>query len=114
MLPTEDISVGTAAVIACQSLGGAVFVPVGSTILQNKLLAGNVPSVYLHTVLHDGASTFRNNASATALPAILKLYNSALRDFFHAATVACGLALLSILGLEWHRNLLRNERGRQR
>lgn len=113
VLPTKDVSIGTAAVIACQSLGGAVFVSVGNTILENKLLNGNVVGVNLQAVLNEGATTFRNNVPAAALPAILRLYNSALQDVFYAAIVACGLAFVSTLGLEWNRNLLKNESGEQ-
>ena len=114
VLRAEDVSIGTAAVIASQSLGGAVFVSVGNTILQNRILTGSVAGVDLHTILNDGATAFRNNVSAAALPAILELYNSALRNVFYAATITCGLAFLSTLGLEWNRNLLKSGSGGRR
>ncbi len=63
----------------------------------------------LKTVFSDGATTFRQGVPAAALPAVLELYNSALRDIFYAAIVMCGLALLSTFGMEWNRNLLKKE-----
>lgn len=107
VLPLKDVPVGTAAVVACQSLGGAVFVSVGNTMLQNKLKAGSIPGVNLGTIFDDGATVFRKDTPASALPAVLELYNDALRDIFYAAIIMCGLAFLSTFGMEWKRNLLK-------
>lgn len=40
-LPQEFVPIGTAAVVASQSAGGAIFVTVGNTLLQNHLLNEN-------------------------------------------------------------------------
>ena len=39
VLPLEEVANGTAAAVAIQSLGGAIFVSVGNTILQYSLLS---------------------------------------------------------------------------
>ena len=54
----EDVPIGTAAEVASQSLGGAVFDPVGNALLQNHLLEANqdtlLPGVDIRVVLAAG------------------------------------------------------------
>ena len=105
VLPLNEVAVGTAAVVAFQSLGGAVFVSVGNTILQNTLQDavnhGELPGVNLSAVVSAGASELRNVVSSSELPALLNVYNSALQKVFIAATTMCGLACLASCFMEW-------------
>jgi hypothetical protein len=59
----------------------------------------------------DGATKFRQDVSTAVLPAVMRLYNEALRDIFVGAVVMCGLAFLSTLGMSWNRNLLKKGSG---
>ncbi|KAI8244457.1 Efflux pump roqT [Colletotrichum sp. SAR 10_96] len=105
ILPPDDISVGTAAVVASQSLGGAIFVSVGSTLFQNYLLraaARNlVPGVNIRAVLRAGATAFRTAVPASALPRMMTLYNDALRVTFTAAIPLAGVAAIAACFMEW-------------
>ena len=111
-LPLEDVPIGTAAVVASQSLGGSIFVSVGNTLLQNYLLDKNndnaIPGVDIRVVLQEGATAFRNTVPAASLPALLNLYDEALRKVFIAAVPMAGLAFVASLGMEW--NSVRGEK----
>jgi len=105
VLPIEEVPIGTAAVVASQSFGGAVFVSVGNTLLRNHLLDPNqdklVPGVDISVVLAAGATAFRGLVPASALLPLLRLYNAALRKVFIAAIPMAGLAFVTSLGMEW-------------
>ncbi|KAF8852927.1 major facilitator superfamily transporter [Acephala macrosclerotiorum] len=103
VLPLEEVAIGTAAVVAFQSLGGAIFVSVGNTILQNALLdaASSLPGVDMQAVIDAGASDFRSHVTAEQLPGLLNVYNDALRKVFIAAIPMAGLAVFACCGMEW-------------
>jgi len=104
-LPHHEVPLGTAAVVACQSAGGAIFVSVGNTLLQNHLFDANqadlIPGVDIRAVVDAGATNFRDFVPAESLPALLKLYNDALQAVFIAAVPLCGLAFICSLALKW-------------
>ena len=105
VLPLEEVAIGTAAVVAFQSLGGAVFVSVGNTILQNSLLAAShnneLPGVDIQAVIDAGASAFRTVVSANDIPLLVGIYNLALQKVLIAAIPMAGLAAISCCFLEW-------------
>lgn len=104
-LPLHEVPLGTAAVVACQSAGGTIFVSVGNTLLQNHLFDANhadsIPDVNIRAVVEVGATSFRDFVPAESMPALLKLYNDALQAVFIAALPLCGLAFICSLALEW-------------
>jgi len=104
-LPLHEVPLGTAAVIACQSAGGAIFVSVGNTLLHNHLFdaskAGAAPGIDVRAVIEVGATNFRDIVPAESVPVLLKLYNGALQTVFIAAVPLCGLAFICSLALEW-------------
>ena len=105
VLPLDQLPMGTAAVTSFQSLGGAVFVSVGNSIVQNKLVsaadASPIPGVDIHAVVAAGATQFRSFVPEASLSAFLEAYNYALQRVFIAAIATSGLAFLAALGLEW-------------
>lgn len=105
VLPLDKIPIGTAAVVASQSFGGAIFVSVGNTILQNEVksssMSGQLPGIDIQAVLDAGATGFRSVVTADQLPALLEAYNGALQKVFIAAIPVIGLAFISSLFLEW-------------
>lgn len=113
VLPLNEVAIGTAAVVAFQSLGGAIFVSVGNTILQNSLLnAGRnnmLPGVDVQAVIDAGAAEFRSKVTAEQLPALLAVYNKALQKVLIAAIPMAGLAMISSLFFEW-RNVKDNRK----
>ncbi|KAK1988608.1 major facilitator superfamily transporter [Colletotrichum cereale] len=105
VLPPDEISIGTAAVVASQSLGGAIFVSVGNTLFQNHLLRASaqnmVPGVNIRAVLEGGATAFRDVVPASALPMLLTVYNEALRVAFTAAIPLAGVSAIAAFFMEW-------------
>ncbi|KIX09015.1 uncharacterized protein Z518_00093 [Rhinocladiella mackenziei CBS 650.93] len=105
MLPLDEVPIGTAAVVASQSLGGAVFVSVGNTLLQSHLLNKNneqiIPGVNIRAVIELGATQFRRVVPAQDLPTLIHLYNESLQAVFIAAVPLCGVAFLCSLCMEW-------------
>jgi MFS family permease len=105
VLPLDEVAIGTAAIVAFQSLGGAVFVSVGNTILQNVLLSAShhdqLPGVDIQAVIKGGASEFRKKVPPQAIPQLIVIYNKALQKVFIAAIPMAGLAFVSCMFLEW-------------
>ncbi|CZT04291.1 related to major facilitator (MFS1) transporter [Rhynchosporium agropyri] len=101
VLPLEEVAIGTAAVVAFQSLGGAIFVSVGNTILQNTLSSAHIPGVDIQAVIDAGAKNFRSVVPPEHLPQLLEVYNDALRKVFTAAIPMAGLAVVACCFLEW-------------
>ena len=105
VLRLDQVPIGIAAIVSMQSLGGALFVFVGNSILQNRLTAASVanqlPGVDIATVISAGATQFRSIVPADVLPALLVVYNDALEKVFICAIPLCGLACIAALNLEW-------------
>ena len=105
VLPLDEVAIGTAAVVAFQSLGGAVFVSVGNTILQNSLIAaghdGKIPGADILSVIDAGAAGLRDSVPAADVDALLDVYSGALRKVFIAAVPMAGLAVVACLFLEF-------------
>ena len=105
VLPLDKVPIGVAAVVSMQSLGGAIFVSVGNSILQNMLEAASaenqLPGINISEVIAAGATQFRSMVPSDSLPALLVVYNSALQKVFTAAIPLAGLAALAALALEW-------------
>lgn len=106
VVPASQISIATSLIVASQSLGGAVFVSVGNTILQNQLLhsgtATLLATIDVSEVIHAGATRFRTIVPAALLDEFLVLYNAALQKVFLVAVGCAGLGFVASLGLEWN------------
>ncbi|EXJ58284.1 hypothetical protein A1O7_05709 [Cladophialophora yegresii CBS 114405] len=104
-LPPDQVSIGTAAVIASQSFGGAIFISIGNTLLQNHLLSKDqqdaIPGVNIRAIVELGATEFRNIVPAEDLPKLINLYNESLQAAFIAAVPLCGMAFLLSLCMDW-------------
>ena len=101
VLNAEQITVGSALVSAFQSLGGAISISVGNTVLLNELYAAALPGVNIEAVVAAGATGFRHLVPRERIPALLDVYNEALRKVLLIGVVCSGLAFLTALGLEW-------------
>lgn len=105
VLPRDQVSIGTAAVVACQSFGGAIFVSVGNSIFQKELMASltrnPIQGVDVAEVISNGATAFRDLVPEDVLPAMLVVYNAALRKVFIATIPLAGLAFFTAFLLEW-------------
>lgn len=78
-----DLALATAAVVAAQSLGGAIFVSVGNSVFQHQLMkasaANLLPGIDIKQVIEAGATAFRDLIPAEQLPAMIQIYNQAIR-----------------------------------
>ncbi|KAK0673349.1 major facilitator superfamily domain-containing protein [Cercophora samala] len=108
VLGEDDMAVGTAAVVASQSLGGAVILSVGNSVFQNQLLKASesniLPGVDIKRVIDVGAASFRHLVPDDELPLMLEVYNAALRMVFIvgipmgalAAIISCFIEFKSV------------------
>ncbi|KAK0753841.1 major facilitator superfamily domain-containing protein [Schizothecium vesticola] len=108
VLSEDDMAIGTTAVIAAQSLGGAVFLKVGNSVFQNMLRQSSkgerLPGVDIRKIIDAGTSVFRNEVAAEQLHDELVVYNGALRMVFVvgvplgalAAVVSCFIEFRSV------------------
>ncbi|KAL0935029.1 major facilitator superfamily transporter [Colletotrichum truncatum] len=105
VLPEEEVPIAIAAVVASQSLGGAIFISVGNTLFQSRFMQASmtnmVSGVNMRMVLETGATAFRTAVPDSALPQILDLYNDALKATFTAAIPLAALAAIAACFMEW-------------
>jgi MFS family permease len=105
VLGPDDMAIATAAVVAAQSLGGAVFLSVGNSVFQNKLLqasaAGVLNGLDIKKIIDSGAASFRHLVPAEDLPAMLEVYNKALTTVFIVSIPLGTLAALFSCFIEW-------------
>ena len=100
VLPFEHVPIGTAAITFSQTLGGAVFVYVGNTILIEELREDKISGVDVLKVVSAGATAFEQMVPPASQATLRLSYSHALRDVFIAGAVMAGLAFLTSLGLE--------------
>ncbi|XXH05488.1 hypothetical protein Hte_011918 [Hypoxylon texense] len=105
VLGPDELAVGTAAVVASQSLGGAVFISVGNSVFQNRLQSlvsqTDIPGLDVEAVVSAGAVAFREVVPAADLPALLTQYDAALHTVLVVAIPLAALACLSCCFLQW-------------
>ncbi|KFA72079.1 hypothetical protein S40288_02253 [Stachybotrys chartarum IBT 40288] len=105
VLPADEIAIGTAAVVASQSFGGAVFISVGNNIFQNHIIQQadgiDLSGVDIRMLVESGATAFRDTVSPEDLPVMIRLYNDSLQQVFIATIPLTGLALVACLFMEW-------------
>jgi MFS family permease len=100
-------SIGIAAFLACQSLGASIFVAVGNTILQDKLLGAagrsNLQGIDIPLVIGAGATEFRVLVPVEYLPAVIEVYNSSLQKLFCSVIPLVALSIVVSCFLGWKR-----------
>ena len=105
VLPQDLVPIATSLILFSQSLSGAVFVSVGSSILRNKLESGleaaKLPGVNVVQILDAGATEVRSIVPADQLQKVLVIYNNALDKVFIIAVPLAAMAMVCAFGLEW-------------
>ncbi|KAH7396378.1 putative MFS aflatoxin efflux pump [Pyrenochaeta sp. MPI-SDFR-AT-0127] len=103
VLPSRDVPLGMALLFFGQLVGGAIGVPVATTIMNNQLLKNlaEVPGFDRSLVLSGGVTQLINSVPADLKPTVLKAYNAALQDAFKVGTILTALAFLGVICLEW-------------
>ncbi|KAK4230683.1 major facilitator superfamily domain-containing protein [Podospora fimiseda] len=105
VLDEDDMAIGTAAVVASQSLGGAIFLSVGNSVFQNQLIKAShaelLPGLDIKRVIDAGAASFRRLIPDDELPIVLHVYNDALRMVFMVGIPLGVLAAVISCFIEW-------------
>lgn len=104
VLKTEDVAVGTAIIMFCQSLGGALFASVAQNIFSNRLMTGVVkaaPGVDPSIVLHVGATELADTIPRKFLGGVQEAYNSALTHTWYVSVALSALSIVGAMGMEW-------------
>lgn len=104
VLDIKDVPIGASLIVFVQSLGGAMFVSVGETVLSNGLvkeLAKNAPAIHPSEVLETGASRLQMTFAKDILPAIILSYNDALMQVFLVGTVMAAFTVVGCVFVEW-------------
>lgn len=101
-LSRTDVPTGTALMLLCQNLGGAVFVSVGQSVFTNSLLGSlenslsdNHGEKVAGIVAKTGATRLRDVVGADDLKAVLTAYNRAV---MHAFIVSLVLSCATVVG----------------
>ncbi|KAK5129720.1 hypothetical protein LTR08_002931 [Meristemomyces frigidus] len=104
VLSRKDVPMGVSLMFFCQQLGGAIFISVGQNVFESKLvseLIRLVPDLSPEEIVNTGATDLRRIVSPQDLPAVLEVYNSALRQVFVVAAAMACLAAIGAFALEW-------------
>lgn len=113
VLPKESIAVGTASVVASQSLGGAIFISVGNSLFQARLRAlasdGALPGLDVQAVISAGATAFRDMVTPEQLQILVGDYNGALQSVLTLSIPLGALACISCCFLEWKSIITKKE-----
>ncbi|KAI9671122.1 MAG: hypothetical protein M1831_005208 [Alyxoria varia] len=105
VLSPQDVAIGTAAVTFFQSLGGAVFVSIGDTLVITRLERAaqsmQLQGVDVRAVVEAGATEFMEVTPPAQLPTLLRVYNDGLRWVFICAAALYACAFLASFGIEF-------------
>jgi hypothetical protein len=105
VLTQDELAIGTAAVVAAQSLGAAVFLSVGNSVFQNQLLQATasraLPDIDIKKLIDSGAASFHHLVPPEQLPKLLQIYNSALMAVFTTTIPLGALAVFISCFMEW-------------
>jgi hypothetical protein len=87
-----------------QQLGGALFIAVGQSVFQNKLIPQMQqvdPSLSALDITMAGATGLKSLVPVSELPAVLVAYAKSLNATFQVAIAMAGLAAVMACGVEW-------------
>ncbi|KAF1953927.1 MFS transporter [Byssothecium circinans] len=103
-LPKDDIPIGTALMMFCQTLGGALFISVGQNVFTNQLiknLASVVPDMNPQLVLSAGATGIKSVVPQQFLGGVLVAYNKTLTQTFYVSVATAALSILGASVVQW-------------
>ncbi len=104
VLGIDDVPIGTSVIAFMQTLGGALFVSVGNSVFNNKLieeLTKRLPSVNPQDVISVGSTNLQKVLPADILPQVILSYNNALTTSFIVATALAAVSIFGAAFIEW-------------
>ena len=104
VLPPEVVPIATYLILFAQSLPGAIFISVGSSLLHNGLGTGpevaQLPGVDVASVLAAGATQVKGVVPEEYSARVFQIYNDALDEVFIITVPLAGLGMICALRIE--------------
>ena len=113
VLQQKDVPIGISLMFFSQSLGGAIFVCVGTSLFTNHL-ASSLPSISgidAAAILTTGATELTKLITADKLAEVTAVYNEALVRAFTVVVAGPSLMAIPALGMQW-RSIKKEESSR--
>ncbi|KAF2749814.1 MFS general substrate transporter [Sporormia fimetaria CBS 119925] len=104
VLPDADIPMGTAIIMFCQTLGGALFISVAQNVFTNQLiknLQAIVPGLSPGFVLSVGATEIKAVMPPEFLQGVISAYNAALTETYYVSVATGALSFIGVLFIQW-------------
>ena len=105
-LPLDDVPVATSIIIFMQTLGGAIFLAIGQSVFQTRLVSNLevvIPQALFDPskILKIGATDIWARVPHQILPDVLAAFNNALTKAWTVSICMSALTLLGSLSMEW-------------
>lgn len=104
VLKREDVPVGLALMLFSQLMGGAIFICVGQSVLNNQLLKSLAMFSGFNSasfISENGVTTLRDALPPEMLQPVMSAYNTSLRKTFQVGLILTCVAILGSISLEW-------------
>ena len=102
-LERKDVATGVAFMMFAQSIGGAIFLSVGQSILTNTLAASlsGLPGFSAKALASQGAMEVRRVVQPKYLQQVLQAYNGSVVKVFYIAVAAACFSVVGSAAMEW-------------
>jgi len=105
VLERNDVPTGVSLMFFGQSLGGAVFISVGQTVLNNRIISGlsrsPLPDFDPAQLVNQGATAIRGLVAAQNIDTLIVIYNHALIGVFYIVVATTCFSIIGSLAMEW-------------
>ncbi|KAH6958823.1 major facilitator superfamily domain-containing protein [Fusarium avenaceum] len=102
-LPKEDVPIGVSITFFAQQLGGSIFVSVGQSVLNGRLMErlSGIPGLDPQTVVDTGATDMHKVVPSQYMPRVTGAYNYAITRIFFVSLALALVQLMCALCVEW-------------
>ena len=104
VLPLKDVPIGTATIMFCQTLGGALFISVAQNIFSNQLInnvVASAPGLNPQQVLSVGATQLKTLIPAGGYQGVLEAYNNTITQTFYVSVATSALSVIGAACMQW-------------
>ncbi|KAF5675948.1 aflatoxin efflux pump aflt [Fusarium heterosporum] len=102
-LPKEDVPIGISITFFSQQIGGSIFVSVGQSVLNGRLMErlSGIPGLNPQTVVGTGATDLNKVVPSEYMPRVADAYNYAITRIFFVSLALAIVQLVCALFAEW-------------
>lgn len=100
----QEIPVAMSMLTFSQTLGGALFLSIGATVLTNSLQSGlenDVEGIDVQAVLNAGANGIRDAVPSAMLTGVVEVYASSIDNVFYMCTGLAVACFVTAWGMGW-------------